>query len=1128
MFSANVAGCGSKTKSLMNNIKKLDAAIVTLQETHFGKKGKLNDKLSDFEVFEAIRNKVKGGTLIAVHKSLNPVLIEEYSDEYELLVVEVKMGDKEVRIMSGYGPQENQKKEDRLPFFLKLEEEIQKAKLNEKSVLIQFDANSKLGPRIIQGDPHEQSDNGKILSEIISRNGLVVINSLENKCYGKITRKRTTDKVKEESIIDFVIACEDMAELIEKMVVDEERNFVLARYTKTKTGIKVKESDHNSLITSIKTNWNKNNMPKRKESYNYKKKESLEKFKAMTSEGQFLSEVFNDEEKDVEVKAKQFVKRLKYCISKCFQKIRIRGQKTDEKADELFELRRKLRNKNDDESVTKLEEVETMLAEHCSEENLEIVKQACDGITCDDGGINVNKMWKMKKKLKGRYSEPPTAMLDEYDNVVTDTKGIENILIKRYEERLKPLPIKPELQVHKMQRELLCDRRLEEAQANKTPDWTMSELEVVLKQLKNNKSKDPLDLPNEIFKPKNIGTDLKLALLRLMNQIKRQQIVPEKMKLCNITSLFKNKGSKKNFENYRGIFRVVTLRCIMDKLIYNDQYPEIDSNLTDSNVGARRNRNIRDNIFVINAVTNEIVRKKKEGIDLQIFDVYKCFDKLWAKECFNDIFESGFTNDKLPLLFNENINAKVAVKTARGTTRRTNISEVVMQGTVWGSLMCTSTMDKLGKVAYNMPQNLYRYKGVPIPPLGMVDDVIHVSSGENTAIMNKVINNFIEEKKLLLSESKCVRIHIGKGHDKCPKLKVHDNDMKDSQSDKYLGDTIDETGKIKATIESRRKKGQGIRSEIMAIVNEIPFGKHRTEVALKLRESMFLNGMLFNSEAWHGITKADVASLEKIDQALLRSILGAHKGTPKEMLYLETGTVPIRWILSQRRVNFLKHILTRNKEELIRKVYEAQKNNPVMGDFVKIVEKDLEAFELTLDEVAQESMTKLALKKELSKTVKYAAFGELIKNLQRSTKGKSTRYYRLEMQDYLKSEMFSDNERSLLTAIRARCVKGIRTNFPQMYKVCHHCPLKCDSKEPQNDTQEHLMTCQALGGNSLIESDLKNAGIVEQSLLTKEFSSRIKMRERLLEELDSDCSCHLPGVIPDQSTQMGAAAIIVL
>ena len=87
-----------------------------------------------------------------------------------------------------------------------------------------------------------------------------------------------------------------------------------------------------------------------------------------------------------------------------------------------------------------------------------------------------------------------------------------------------------------------------------------------------------------------------------MNQIKQQQKIPSSLKYCNITSIYKNKGSKKDFENYRGIFRVVTLRNILDKLIYNDEYPTIDANLTDSNVGARQKRNIRDNIFVINAI----------------------------------------------------------------------------------------------------------------------------------------------------------------------------------------------------------------------------------------------------------------------------------------------------------------------------------------------------------------------------------------------------------------------------------------------------------------------------------------------------------------------------------------------
>ena len=72
--------------------------------------------------------------MIGAHKSLEPVLIEEYSEDFELLVIEIKMGNKYVRVISGYGPQENWKLEDKLPFFRALEEEIKKAKLHEKAV----------------------------------------------------------------------------------------------------------------------------------------------------------------------------------------------------------------------------------------------------------------------------------------------------------------------------------------------------------------------------------------------------------------------------------------------------------------------------------------------------------------------------------------------------------------------------------------------------------------------------------------------------------------------------------------------------------------------------------------------------------------------------------------------------------------------------------------------------------------------------------------------------------------------------------------------------------------------------------------------------------------------------------
>ena len=615
-----------------------------------------------------------------------------------------------------------------------------------------------------------------------------------------------------------------------------------------------------------------------------------------------------------------------------------------------------------------------------------------------------------------------------------------------------------------------------------------------------------------------------MAILILMNQIKVQQKVPSALKLCNITSLYKNKGSKKDFENYRGIFRVVVLRSILDKLIYNDEYPGIDKNLTDSNVGARQNRNIRDNIFVINAISNEAVKRKLKGIDMQIFDVYKCFDKLWAKECLNDLYECGFTNDKLPLLYKENVDAQVAIKTASGITRRTSVSDVVMQGTVWGSLMCTSTMDKLGKLAYAMPESLYKYKGVPVPPLGMVDDIIHVSNGENTAKMNKVINTFIESKKLKLSESKCFRVHIGKDHDKCPKLKVHEHDMKDSDKEKYLGDIIDSNGKITGTIENRKKRGQGIITEIMAIINEIPFGEYRTEVALKLRESMLLNGMLFNSEAWHGLTLANIAALEVVDQALLRAILNAHRGTTKEFLYLETGTVPISWILSQRRINFLKHILSRGEDELLKKVYLAQKEQPNQGDFVKIVEHDLKRFELKVEDI--ETMSKEMLKKELRKRALSAAFVELFRNMQGSTKVKGIKYDRLELQEYLKSRM-SDEVRNTITGLRSKCVRGVKSNFPNLHKVCQHCPLMCNSQTPQLDTQDHILVCSALGGSNA-DYNFIHAGVEEQRYIGQEFSRVLKKRALLLEdETPTSTCCRLPGANPDQGTDLqgGAAAM---
>ena len=169
------------------------------------------------------------------------------------------------------------------------------------------------------------------------------------------------------------------------------------------------------------------------------------------------------------------------------------------------------------------------------------------------------------------------------------------------------------------------------------------------------------------------------------------------------------------------------MRSILDTLIYNDEYDNIDLNLTDSNVGARKQRNIRDNIFVMNAVFNSMSTEPEEALDCQVFDIEKCFDALWLHEVINCLYEAGLSNDKLPLLFLENNNAQVAVKSNEAISNRVSIKNIIMQGSVWGSLCCVVLMDKLGKLAYGNSDLLYYYKGVVgTPPLQMVDDIMAI------------------------------------------------------------------------------------------------------------------------------------------------------------------------------------------------------------------------------------------------------------------------------------------------------------------------------------------------------------------------------------------------------------------
>ena len=318
-------------------------------------------------------------------------------------------------------------------------------------------------------------------------------------------------------------------------------------------------------------------------------------------------------------------------------------------------------------------------------------------------------------------------------------------------------------------------------------------------------------------------------------------------------------------------------------------------------------------------------------------------------------------------------------------------------------------MDKLGQFVYDHPEFTYKYKGVvETPTLGMVDDVLSVQKcSTDTVKSNSIINSFIETKKLKLSARKCSRIHVQNKRQRktndCPEIKVHDDIMTNSNQQKYLGDLINTSGTIRNTVEERRNKGLGIANEIIAILNEIPLGRYKMEIGLKLRQAMLINGMLYNSEAWHNVTESEIRLLESVDEFLLRALVKAHSKTPLEFLYLEAGALPIRFIISSRRLLFHNNILKRENQELIRRIYNEQLNNPTKGDFVEMIKDDFKTFNIVQNDEEIRNSTTSTYKEHIKKCAKSAAFNYLIRKQTKHTKINNIKYTQLETQQYMLS-----------------------------------------------------------------------------------------------------------------------------
>ena len=176
------------------------------------------------------------------------------------------------------------------------------------------------------------------------------------------------------------------------------------------------------------------------------------------------------------------------------------------------------------------------------------------------------------------------------------------------------------------------------------------------------------------------------------------------------------------------------------------------------------------------------------------------------------------------------------------------------------------------------------------------------------------------------------------------------------------------------------------------------------------------------------------------------------------MLYLELGCIPIRELISKRRILFLHYIMNESESSMINRFFKTQLRSKKPKDWISSVLKDLK--DLKMEETIEEIqvMRKTMLKRIVNKAIARKAFERLICIKENHSKVKHLIYSNLKMQNYLKPSRVkvSQKEMNTIFEMRSRVTK-VKVNFRGNYEN-----LECRICKNEEESQTHVYDCEEL------------------------------------------------------------------
>jgi hypothetical protein len=140
-------------------------------------------------------------------------------------------------------------------------------------------------------------------------------------------------------------------------------------------------------------------------------------------------------------------------------------------------------------------------------------------------------------------------------------------------------------------------------------------------------------------------------LLLLINNIFRTGEIPDSLKIGLLSPIYKNKGSKHDATNYRGITVLPVLSKIIESIIKVRIQPNIQNMQNTSQRGFTKGASPRNAALPVEEAYGTFADEKNNGY-LVLLDAKAAFDKVVHSHLFRRIYQAGIQNKTWSLISN--------------------------------------------------------------------------------------------------------------------------------------------------------------------------------------------------------------------------------------------------------------------------------------------------------------------------------------------------------------------------------------------------------------------------------------------------------------------------------------------